>query len=66
MRLTPRYGSNPIITLDGSPADILTPVTRQRRRLADALASFTDEQWAQPSRCAGWSNRMVRRFSLRP
>ena len=42
MRLTPRYGSSPIITLDGSPADILTPVTRQRRRLADALASFTE------------------------
>ncbi|MEQ1874659.1 MAG: maleylpyruvate isomerase family mycothiol-dependent enzyme [Ilumatobacteraceae bacterium] len=59
MELTPRYGTNPIITLDGSPPLILQPVTRQRRRLADALASFTDDQWAHPSRCAGWSNRDV-------
>lgn len=48
-----------LATLDGSPAQILLPVTRQRRRLADALASLTDEQWAHPSRCEGWSNRDV-------
>lgn len=60
MQLTPRYGSsNPIITLDGKPSDILAPVSRQRRRFADKLASFSDEQWAFPSRCAGWSNRDV-------
>lgn len=59
MQLTPRYGTNPIITLDGKPSDILAPVTRQRRRFADALAAFTDDEWAHPSRCAGWSNRDV-------
>lgn len=59
MQLTPRYGTNPIITLDGKPSDILLPVTRQRRRFAERLASFTEEQWAHPSRCAGWSNRDV-------
>ncbi len=59
MQLTPRYGTNPIITLDGKPSDILVPVTRQRRRFAEQLASFTEEQWAHPSRCAGWSNRDV-------
>ena len=59
MELTPRYGDDPVITLDGSPADILAPTVRQRRRMAAALASFTDEQWAHPSRCEGWSNRDV-------
>jgi uncharacterized protein (TIGR03083 family) len=59
MQLTPRYGTNPIITLDGAPSDILVPLTRQRQRFANALASFTDEQWDHPSRCAGWSNRDV-------
>ena len=32
---------------------------RQRRRLAAALAELSDEQWAHPSRCEGWSNRDV-------
>ena len=59
MQLTPRYGTDPIITLDGSPSDILAPVVRQRRRLAATLGSFTDDQWAHPSRCEGWSNRDV-------
>ncbi len=59
MQLTPRYGSNPIITLDGKPSDILAPVARQRRRFANTLAGFTEEQWAHPSRCDGWSNRDV-------
>jgi uncharacterized protein (TIGR03083 family) len=59
MQLTPRYGTDPIITLDGSPSDILAPVVRQRRRLAAVLAKFTEEQWAHPSRCQGWSNRDV-------
>ncbi len=59
MQLTPRYGAQPVITLDGPPAAIAGPLIRQRRRLATALASFTDEQWSHPSRCAGWSNRDV-------
>ena len=59
MQQTPRYGADPVIVLDGSPADVLEPVARQRRRLAAVVSSFTDEQWARPSRCAGWSNRDV-------
>lgn len=59
MQLTPRYGNDPIITLDGTPSDIFAPVTRQRRRFAAALAALTDEQWDHPSRCEGWSNRDV-------
>lgn len=59
MQLRPRYGTDPVITLDGRPSDILAPVVRQRRRLARTLASFDEQQWAHPSRCAGWSNRDV-------
>lgn len=59
IQLTPRYGADPVITLDGEPAAIVGPAIRQRRRLADAVAAFTDEQWAQPSRCEGWSARDV-------
>lgn len=59
MQLTPRYGGDPIITLDGDPAAIGEPVIRQRRRLVDELGTLTADQWAHPSRCAGWSNRDV-------
>jgi uncharacterized protein (TIGR03083 family) len=59
MQLAPHYGPDPIIVLDGDPSAIAVPVIRQRRRLAAALATFDDEQWAHPSRCEGWSNRDV-------
>ena len=59
MRLNPRYGTDPVITLDGRGADVLEPLVRQRRRLAAALGGFSDEQWAHPSRCEGWTNRDV-------
>jgi uncharacterized protein (TIGR03083 family) len=59
MQLTPWYRADPIIQLDGDPAAIGEPAVRQRRRLAEVLAGFDDEQWAHPSRCAGWSNRDV-------
>jgi uncharacterized protein (TIGR03083 family) len=59
MERAPRYGAEPVITLDGPPAEILGPVVRQRRRLAATVATFSPDQWAHPSRCAGWSNRDV-------
>lgn len=59
MQLNPRYGDDPVITFDGSPAAIAEPTIRQRRRLAAALATLDDEQWAHPSRCDGWSSRDV-------
>jgi uncharacterized protein (TIGR03083 family) len=59
MQLSPRYGSDPLIEVDGSPSAIAVPVARQRRRLAQVLESFTPEQWASPSRCDGWSARDV-------
>ncbi|MCU1455071.1 MAG: hypothetical protein JWN46_3217 [Acidimicrobiales bacterium] len=36
-------------------SDPATPLLRQRARLAQVLASLDAEQWARPSRCAGWS-----------
>lgn len=57
MLLRPRYGSDPVITLDGSPGAIAAPSIRQRRRLLDALSNLTDEQWSVPSRCEGWTVR---------
>ncbi len=59
MKLTPRYGSDPIVTLDGPPDAIAEPAIRQRRRLGEVLATLDEAQWAQPSRCAGWSVRDV-------
>lgn len=59
MQLSPRYGSDPIITLDGDPTAIAGPAIQQRQRLVDTLAKFDDKQWAHPSRCAGWTNRDV-------
>jgi len=59
MQLTPRYGSAPVITLDGPPSAIVEPATRQRHRLVDAMAAFGDRDWAHPSRCDGWTNRDV-------
>jgi uncharacterized protein (TIGR03083 family) len=59
MLLMPRYGTDPVIVLDGDPSAIAEPAIRQRRRLAALLADLDDEQWAHPSRCAGWSSRDV-------
>jgi uncharacterized protein (TIGR03083 family) len=59
MQLTPRYGSDPLLVLDGPPGAVAGPAIRQYRRLAATVASFTDEQWAHPSRCEGWSSRDV-------
>jgi uncharacterized protein (TIGR03083 family) len=59
MQLVPRYGTDPVLVLDDDPSAIAAPAIRQRRRLADTLASFTDEQWAHPSRCELWSVRDV-------
>lgn len=59
MQLTPHYGAEPLLGLDGDPAAISEPTIRQRRRLANVLAEFTEQQWHHPSRCAGWTSRDV-------
>jgi uncharacterized protein (TIGR03083 family) len=59
MQLTPRYGPDPVLVLDGPPSRIAVPLIRQRRRLAMMLTGLSDEQWSHPSRCDGWSCRDV-------
>jgi uncharacterized protein (TIGR03083 family) len=55
MQLSPRYHGPAVISFDPPPADPSVPLLRQRRRLADTLATLDDDRWAAPSRCAGWS-----------
>ena len=59
MILAPRYDGPPILSIDGQPGDQLQPLTRQRRRMEAMLAELADDEWAMPSRCAGWSARDV-------
>jgi uncharacterized protein (TIGR03083 family) len=59
VKLTPRYGSEPLLELDGDPYAIVAPTVRQRRRLVATLASFDDAEWDHPSRCVGWTARDV-------
>lgn len=39
--------------------DVFEVSRRERLALADRLESFTEEQWATPSLCAGWDVRTV-------
>jgi uncharacterized protein (TIGR03083 family) len=64
VQIAPRYGPDPIITMDGDATAILEPLLRQRRRLAATVAAFDEEQWATPSRCEGWTAQDVIRHLI--
>ena len=59
MRLAPRYDGPPILSIDDEPMAQLVPTTRQRERFARSLTDLAADQWAHPSRCAGWTVRDV-------
>ncbi len=59
MQLTPRYGSPPLIDLDGDPSTVGAALIGQQRRFVDALGTLDDAAWESPSRCEGWSARDV-------
>ena len=59
MQLTPRYGSDPLITIDGPPAAVLEPLARQQARFVAELGTLDEAAWSAPSRCDAWSNRDV-------
>lgn len=59
MILTPRYDGPVILAIEGALDDQLAPVVRQRRRMETMLTDLTDDQWATPSRCDGWTVRDV-------
>ena len=59
MKLTPGYGPEPLLELDGDPFTVVAPTVCQRRRLLAIVASFDEAEWEHPSRCAGWTTRDV-------
>ena len=59
MLLSPRYSGPTVVTIEGDPRDVAAPLVRQRTRLAEIAATFTQDQWSAPSRCAAWSVRDV-------
>ena len=59
MQLTPRYGPDPVIVLQGRSSEVAAPAVAQRRRLVGIVESFGDDEWNHPSRCEGWTNRDV-------
>lgn len=59
MQLNPRYDGPPVLAVTGDDDPPLVPFVRQRRRLAERLASRSVEDWATSSRCDGWTVRDV-------
>lgn len=45
--------------MSSTRTDLTQHIHAERARLADLLAGLTDEQWEQPSLCAGWRVREV-------
>ena len=54
MKISPRYDTEPLVTLDGPPEAVALPLLRQRRRFAGILSSLSAEQWEASTRCDGW------------
>jgi uncharacterized protein (TIGR03083 family) len=46
--------------------DLLAAIADERRTLADMFETFTDEQWATPSLCSGWTVRHVAAHLITP
>jgi uncharacterized protein (TIGR03083 family) len=59
MELRPRYDGPPILDLGPTIPDPAVPMVRQRARLGTVLAGLTEDEWAHPTRCEGWSTRDV-------
>lgn len=55
MPLDPRYDGPPLVSIELPLDDPSVPLVRQRDRMAAALADLSDEEWAAPSRCEGWT-----------
>jgi uncharacterized protein (TIGR03083 family) len=59
MQLSPRYGTEPLIVLEGPVDDVVASTVRQRRRLAEVVSGFGADEWSHPSRCDRWTTRDV-------
>ena len=54
MLLKPRYDGPPVIAIEPRVPGP-HPVVQQRQRVVELLADLSDDEWSQPSRCAGWT-----------
>jgi uncharacterized protein (TIGR03083 family) len=54
MLLTPRYGEQPIVSIEARVRGP-HPVLGQRERLAALLADLSEDEWQHPTRCEGWT-----------
>lgn len=55
MLLTPRYDGPTVLRVECPLVDLRLPLLRQRRRLAQILATLDADQWQHGSRCEHWS-----------
>ena len=55
MQVTPRYDGPAVLRFEGPIGDPSVPLLRQRRRLGEVLSTLSEDQWATPSRCDGWT-----------
>jgi uncharacterized protein (TIGR03083 family) len=55
MQLTPRYDGPSVIDISAFVVDPSAAVIRQRNRLTEIFSELSAQEWAAPSRCAGWS-----------
>jgi uncharacterized protein (TIGR03083 family) len=59
VQIHPRYDGEPMIEVRSDPRVAVVAGARQRRRLAGALGTLDEAQWAAPSRCDGWTVKDV-------
>lgn len=59
VQLSPRYDSPGVLRFDLRLGDPSVPLIRQRRRLGEALAELSADDWSAPSRCDAWSVKDV-------
>jgi len=54
VQISPRYDGEAVVQV-ASTIEAGGPLVRQRDRLAALLGELSDQEWATPSRCAGWT-----------
>jgi uncharacterized protein (TIGR03083 family) len=54
VRLNPKYGGDPVVSVEVR-GDGVHPLVGQRARLEGLLRTLSEDEWRHPSRCAGWT-----------
>ncbi|MEY2396981.1 MAG: hypothetical protein QOJ00_155 [Actinomycetota bacterium] len=55
MQISPRYDDAPALDVACEGDTARGALVGQRRRMLATLGTLSDEQWASPTRCAGWT-----------